>query len=78
MVGSPSYESSDPANPGSGVLSLIVCDSANAYGQATAGVPRGTAQTTDGDLVVIQVMSGPYATYSFTGTVVHGNVVVRQ
>ncbi len=77
MVGSPSYESRDPANPGSGVFSLMVCDSANAYGQ-TAGAARASAQNADGDVVVIQVLSGPYATYSFTGTVVHGNVVVRQ
>ena len=77
MVGLPSYESSDPANPGSGVLSLIVCDSANAFGQ-TAGAARGNVQNTDGDFVDIQVMSGPYATYRFTGTVAHGNVTLRQ
>ena len=77
MIGSPSYESGDPANPGSGVLSLMVCDSANAFG-LTAGAASANAQNTDGDFVAIQVMSGPYATYSFTGSVVHGNVVVRQ
>ncbi len=77
MVGSPSYQSSDPANPGSGVFSLTVCDSANAFGLAPTA-PGGSAQTTDGDVVLIQVLSGPYAPYSFAGTVVHGNIVVHQ
>jgi hypothetical protein len=75
MSGVPSYQSTDPRNPGSGLMSLIVCDSANAFGQGAAG---GTAQNTVGDLVLIQVTSGPYAPYSFTGVVAQGNIVMRQ
>jgi hypothetical protein len=76
MVGLPSYESNDPASVGSGVFSLTVCDSANAFGLAPAAAP-GNAQSTDGDVVLIQVLSGPYASFTFAGTVAHGNIVMH-
>jgi hypothetical protein len=79
MQGAPNYTSNDPANPGEGVLSLIVCDSANGYGQITPASPGNAHQSPgDGDLVQIQVLSGPFATYSYTGFVQGGNIVIRQ
>jgi hypothetical protein len=76
LAGSPAYQSTDPRYPGSGVMSLMVCDSANAFG--IPGATHPTAQNADGDLVLIQVTAGPYAPYSFAGVVAHGNIVMRQ
>jgi hypothetical protein len=64
IAGEPTYESRDGANPGVGMLTLVVCDE-------DGGGAGGE------DFIAIIVMTGPYAGYQNSGSP-SGNITVTQ
>jgi hypothetical protein len=82
LVGTASYESVNPANRGSGTLTLMACDQTDPIDPLAAG----TAVT---DYISIDIADGPYAGYHNegllavgqarqSGTPGTGNLVVKQ
>jgi hypothetical protein len=59
------YTSTNRAYPGSGSASLHVCD-------------NGQGQSGTGDTFSISLTSGPYAGYSNSGTITHGNITINN
>lgn len=64
IAGEPMYESRDQSNPGTGILTLFVCD-------ADGGGMGGE------DFIAIIVTSGPYMDYQNSGSP-SGNITVTQ
>ena len=64
LQGAPNYQSTNPAMPGSGQLTLSICD--------LDGNGAGA-----GDYILLQVLDGPYALYQNFGEA-HGNITVKQ
>ena len=65
LVGVPNYESQNPKFPGRGMFFLLVCDL------------DGNGASMDGDLIFLQVDTGPYAGYTNMGNP-QGNITVKQ
>jgi hypothetical protein len=67
LTGSPTYQSQNPALPGTGTLLLTVCDRRDPVTQAVIV----------GDYVAISVITGPFKGYNNSGLVQGGNIMVK-
>lgn len=65
LIGSPEYQSQNPALRGGGHVELVVCDSTDPF----------TGEVTDTDFVSVDIPDGPYAGYHNQGEP-HGNITV--